>query len=282
MQGAIPIHKTSFLIFSFFASQILRPVKKIRDISPTIFFMAWGALAAFLWQSLPETVFEVYKVLVVSAGPLFCILEALQLTALALFGTDFIMKTFIDDDPQDNWKHMFLCLSLSLSAICFLCVWNVYNWKHELPLTAEYVCGGAIIGILLLHFASIQISNGIITQASTLSLLLAYFLYASTFSSGQLSNLLVQVCVALFTLLTIPTDPNTFEQKSEEHTKKDAKGGSFFDWNSMLWSCVVLLLTHVLQLYIEQEVSSRLFYYRISEMGVVVASYFLSLYSNQR
>ena len=230
-----------------------------------------------------------------------------------------VNDNFATDYDEDRERYGCKCRfreQLALTIVVFIysiSFWILYkvfmmestnNW----PISVYWVFGWIMIGMILIFITAISTESGTIVQTSMISLFLSYIIYCSSqviskelIANNNLSsnttNWILQSAVVLIVLISIPPTMHdldqikinkvqyNYEMKSDsEKNENEIKTvfGKSTRLQSLIMTILVLLLTHVFQLWIDfKSLSVNLFWYRICEAVLSVLLYLFTMWREQ-
>jgi len=179
---------------------------------------------------------------------------------------------------------------------------------NDWPISVYWVFGWLLIGMIFCVMTAISTTEGTIVQTAMISLFLSYIIYCSSqvtskelIANNNLSanttNWLLQSAVVLLVLLSIPPTMHDLDQIEINKVKYNYEMKEDFEKNedqiktvfgkstrlqSLIMAILVLLLTHVFQLWIDfKSLSVNLFWYRICEAVLSVLLYLFVMWRDQ-
>ena len=225
-----------------------------------------------------------------------------------LSGVSDDFSTSYDEDRERYGCRCRCREQFALSIVIFIytiALWILYTVfmmesTNDWPISVYWTFLFLFIGMIIIFFIAISTPNGTIVQTAIISLFLSYIMFcasqvtskeliASNNLSANTTNWLLQSSVVLIVLLSIPPTMHDLDQIEVNKIKYNYEMKEDFEKNehqiktifgkstrlqSLIMAILVLLLTHVFQLWIDfKSLSVNLFWYRICEAVISLLLY---------
>eukprot|EP01083_Nonionella_stella_P005096 14793_1 len=249
----------SIVTFLYFASTIPMPINNVKNRFPQIYFLLWMIIGALLFTSLPVWVLSVYGTIVSMSGPVYCIVEAVQVVRLSMYLSSWLnekVQENIYTDSERTWKGYILGITASMFSLAAY-LWSLAytEFLSEWTSNTTMVMIGSATLMILATSISLYAPEGVITDAGSLSVLVAYSVWRASkgdqlitgwLTVGTLFYLLVGILILLSVALMSPEifiyDED--EEESEKNTSTDDTDG-IIDQESLLKAVLVVLFSYV-------------------------------------
>jgi len=216
--------KASFLLFLYYFVQVPKSASVFSILHHKLFNLVCGLAGLALWFGLPLGVVNMYRGMLRTLAPAYCLFEAIQLIRISMVASRLIAAKIHDVDAAPAMVNLCKFVVLAVSVLCYTVAikWLIAVGSYD---DMQWLVWAAIV-LMAVCTITTFVCWGVISDPAVVSLLVAYCLHSLRFhyASIRKNDVWDIVCFVTVSLVVIASVALSLLSDDENDTEDTTIG----------------------------------------------------------